>query len=118
MSFDCAITRAADTVVVSPSGDIDMKAAPELRQVLQRAVAVPEVRQIEVDMGQVTFLDSSGLGVLVASYRAAEERGISLRLRELRPMVRMVLEVTNLVDLLVGDGTRQAEQAHGGSVAP
>jgi anti-sigma B factor antagonist len=57
---------------------------------------------IDVDMSAVTFLDSSGIGMLVAARRAAEVKGITLKLREPGPMVRMVLEVANLDGLLIG----------------
>ncbi|MEU4423077.1 STAS domain-containing protein [Actinoplanes sp. NPDC024001] len=96
MSFDCTIERTGDTLVVLPEGDLDMDNAAVLRQVLQQVLDRRDTAHIEVDMSSVTFLDSSGLGMLVAARRAAEAQGATLRLRSPGPMVRMVLEVTNL----------------------
>ena len=102
MAFECTVERQGDTVVVTPEGDIDLETATYLREVLRRVVADKQDGRIDVDMRAVTFLDSSGIGMLVAARRAAEIKGITLRLREPGPMVRMVLEVANLDGLLIG----------------
>jgi hypothetical protein len=53
-----------------------------------------------IDLSSVTFLDSSGLGMVVAAHRAAAAQGITVQLRNPGPVVRMVLEVTDLLDVL------------------
>jgi len=102
MAFDCTVERQGDTVVVTPEGDVDLETATYLREVLRRVVADKHDGRIDVNMSAVTFLDSSGIGMLVAARRAAEVKGIVLKLREPGPMVRMVLEVANLDGLLIG----------------
>ncbi|MFC7532002.1 STAS domain-containing protein [Actinoplanes sp. GCM10030250] len=101
MSFDCTIERNGDTLVVVPEGDVDIDNAAVLRQVLQQVIDRGDCPHVEVDMSSVTFLDSSGLGMLVAARRAAEAKGATLRLSNPGPVVRMVLEVTNLHDSFV-----------------
>jgi len=102
MAFDCTVERQGDTVVITPEGDIDLETATYLREVLRQLVADKQDGRIDVDMHAVTNLDSSGIAMLVAARRAAELKGIKLRLREPGPMVRMVLEVANLDILLTG----------------
>ena len=103
MPFDCTIEREGETIVVVPEGDVDVVNAALLRQVLQQVVERRDCTRLDVDMSSVTFLDSSGLGMLVAAHRAAGAQGISMRLREPGPMVKMVLEVTNLHQVLAPD---------------
>lgn len=51
--------------MVAVSGEIDMATAPELRRALERAI--PDTEQgLVIDLLDVSFMDSSGLGVLVA----------------------------------------------------
>ncbi|AGL20804.1 STAS domain-containing protein [Actinoplanes sp. N902-109] len=102
MAFDCTIERQDDRLVVVPEGDIDVASAAAMRQVLQQIMDRREYHHIDVDMRAVTFLDSSGLGMFVAAHRAATARGVALRLIEPGPVVRMVLEVTNLNEVLTG----------------
>ncbi len=104
MSFDCTIEQQGDLIVVAPEGEIDMANAALFREVLRQVVERKNGGRIVVDMRDVTFLDSSGLGILVAARRAAAAKGIELRLADPNPIVRMRLDVANLSDLLVGDG--------------
>jgi anti-anti-sigma factor len=90
-------------MVVIPEGDVDLASAAAMREVLRQIIEQNDARHIDVEMGAVTFLDSSGLGMFVAAQRAATARGITLRLRSPGPVVRMVLDVTNLNDVLTGE---------------
>ncbi|GIE92422.1 STAS domain-containing protein [Actinoplanes regularis] len=102
MEFGCTIGRHDDRVVIVPEGDIDAGSAAALREILRQAVESPGFAQLEVDLHQVSFLDSIGLGVFVAAHRAARARGIAFRLRDYGPVVRMLLQVTNLEQTLTG----------------
>ena len=104
MSFDCTIEQLGDLIVVTPEGEIDMTNAAVLREVLRNVVERKASGRIAVDMRDVTFLDSSGLGMLVAAHRAAAAKGIELGLADPNPIVRMTLDIANLTDLLVGVG--------------
>ena len=111
MSFDCTIERQGDTIRVVPEGDIDAANAPLLREVLRQVLATGGTGHVEVSMRDVTFLDSSGLGMLVAAQRAAGAKGRTLMLREAGPVVRMVLEVTHLDGVLLADGDTDTDAA-------
>ncbi|HET8680866.1 MAG TPA: STAS domain-containing protein [Micromonosporaceae bacterium] len=118
MEFDCTVERSGDVVVVTPAGDIDLQTTSSMRQVLQEAVATAGLSRIDVDLRNVTYLDSSGIGVFVAAYKAAAEKGAVFRLRELQPIVRMVLEVTRLADLLVTGSAQPSGPASPSAPAP
>ena len=100
MEIDCTIERNDGLVVVAPEGDVDVATAAVLRQILQQVIEAGDCTRLHVDMHKVTFLDSTGLGMFVAARRAAQARGIDFRLQEPGPMVRMLLEVTNLNETL------------------
>ena len=59
------------------------------------------VLRVVVDLGEVTYISSAGLGVLVAAYHQTEERGGILLLARPRPQVRAVLRDTGLEELFV-----------------
>jgi anti-sigma B factor antagonist len=102
MSFEYRIERDADLVTVTPEGDVSLETVDVLREVLRNVLQSQNVARIDVNMSAVTFLDSSGIGVLVAAQRAAAARGATLRLCEPTPMVRMTLEITHLDGVLIG----------------
>lgn len=66
-------------VQVRVAGDIDLATTPELRAFLLGA-ALPDTTDVIVDLTDVTFLDSSGIGVLILAAREAAEAGASFRL--------------------------------------
>ncbi len=53
-------------------------------------------KHIEVDLSQATFLDSCGLGALVALHKTARRRQGTLRLRNPQPQVQQILGLTRL----------------------
>jgi anti-anti-sigma factor len=69
--------------------------AEELDAVLQRLFN--EAGTVELDLGQVNFLDSSGIGVLVRNLVRARAQRKVLKLSELSDPVRKTLEVTNVL---------------------
>jgi anti-sigma B factor antagonist len=65
-----------DTTVITVSGSVDVYTAPRLRELLK---SIPEDGTAPVslvaDLDGVTFLDGTGVGVLVGAMRAQEARG-------------------------------------------
>jgi anti-sigma B factor antagonist len=84
------------TSVLRAAGEIDIATAPRLRECLAE---VPDgSRVVIVDLSEVTFLDSTGLSVLVGGWKrfSSEDKGAELRLVVVRPVIQRVLDVTGL----------------------
>ncbi len=86
--------------VVAPSGEIDVAAAPALRDALGRLVDEGTTRVV-VDLDDVDFIDSTGLGVLVGAVRRARSAEGDLRLVCTNPRILKVFDVTGLDDVFV-----------------
>lgn len=79
--------------VVAADGELDAFAEPDLTVALERVAAEPSV---VVDLGRVTFLDSTALGAIVRSTRARLERGGEVRVVLPRGAARRIFEMTAL----------------------
>jgi len=101
MAFECTVGRDGDVLAVLPRGDLYMDSIVVLRELLKQAIESGEHARVAIDMQDVTFLDSSGIGMLVAAQRAAAARNITLMLHDPGPMIRMVLQIANLDSTLV-----------------
>lgn len=88
-------TTADDVVVVVPRGRLTMVSARRLKEIFGEAVSGGSNR-IVVDMAETTFLDSSGLGAIIAGLKGARQAGGDLRIARPTPAVQSVLELTNL----------------------
>ena len=83
-------------------GDVDVATAPELQaQILDRVEQ--GARLVIVDLGAVTFLDSSGLRALVHGAQALEAVDGRLLVENATGAVARVLELTNLIEKLTGN---------------
>ena len=86
----------AGATILDLAGDIDARCAPLLRQNLVEAIeTVGGV--IIVDLADVTYLDSVGLGTLVGALKRANERGASLRFVVTGSQIIKVLNITGLI---------------------
>ncbi|HEX2358005.1 MAG TPA: anti-sigma factor antagonist [Micromonosporaceae bacterium] len=94
-------TGESGEVVVSLAGELDMSTEPELSKVLRQLIDVPAGRDVTVDLGDVSFLDSSGVRALLEGNVLATRRGTRLRARNARGIVARVLYLTG-VDALLG----------------
>ena len=83
--------------VVSVAGEVDIQTSPLLERQLQSVLDQGHT-SVLVDLGQVSFLDSTGLSALIGGLRHCQAQGGELRLLSPRPNVRKVLEVTGLID--------------------
>lgn len=54
-------------------------------------------KKIILDMSNVTYIDSAGLGTLVATFHSAKQQGATMKLSNLGQKFREVLQVTKLV---------------------
>ena len=81
--------------VISVSGDLDVVGAPELRQEVVSAVAGGDVCLI-LDLTDVEFIDSFGLGVVIGSVKRVRQRDGDLALVCPEPRVRRVFELCDL----------------------
>jgi anti-sigma B factor antagonist len=82
------------TTFVVLRGDLDLATAPQLRECLVKII--DEAARIVVDLEAVDFLDSAGLGILVAGLNRARTRGGELELVCTNSQVRKPLEITGL----------------------
>ena len=89
----------AGAAVVRARGRVDMVAAGQLRSVVSEAVASGRTRLV-VDLSEAPFLDSSGLGALIAGLKTARQAGGDLRLACVGEQPAMVLELTQMSSVL------------------
>ena len=97
------VAEHPDGVVVSLRGELDLATAPEFQRCLLDLIARP-VDGFAIDLAQLTFLDSSGLGALYRARQAADEQGTHMRLRAVPEHVMRVLDVTAMAQLFEFDG--------------
>ena len=80
-------------IVLTPVGRLDITTAWEFRLKLQECISKLS-HHLVINLGQVNFIDSSGLTSLVAGMRDADKVKGSFRLCNVHPEAKLVFEVT------------------------
>ena len=95
MDLGVETTEYGGAAVLVLRGEIDIATAPQFRQAMVEAAdRVGAV--VVVDLDQVEFIDSTGLGVLVGGLKRARTSGGDLVLVCTQPRILRLLEVTRL----------------------
>ena len=97
MSFHLHTRRIDDAVTIECHGKLTFEHAPQLRNKVR--TLIPEEKRIILDLKQVPFMDSSGLGVLVTLYVSCRTRKCKLELVNVSPALASLLSMTNLLSL-------------------
>ena len=92
--------RQADgAIVVDVRGTLDAATVDALREALISTLQSERPTTMIVDLTFVTFMDSMGIGTLVAGYNAAREAGARFELRNPSEFVHQQLRVTGLAEM-------------------
>lgn len=110
MDLRLRVRTEEDATVVEVGGEADLHGAPALRAELERVTAGAAPRVV-VDLSEVSFLDSTGVGILVGALKAARRNGGALHFCGAQSRVRRILEITGLIGLLPLFETRAAALA-------
>jgi anti-sigma B factor antagonist len=97
--------------MLAVGGEIDLAGIDALREAISTAIERDGVRRLTVDLGAVTFLDSSGIGTLVFGRNVAVRNGAVLSVVNATGMVRTVLELTGVLAILSPHGTSHVDGA-------
>jgi anti-sigma B factor antagonist len=93
-------SSAVVETVVRLAGEIDVSTVGQARAQLGDAIVDNPGAVITVDMGEVVFLDSTGIGALVSALKRARHGDGDLRLVGVQPQVFKVFQLTGLTRAL------------------
>ncbi len=97
--IDISIERSPGeptTVTVAVRGEIDLDTSGELSAAF---AALGQPTRVEVDLGGVEYMDSTGLRVLLAARSDLDDRGAEMEVVRASSIVVRLLEITGLGEL-------------------
>jgi len=97
MSLKINIRETADAVILDLSGRITLgEPLSELRDSIREALA-GDRKNLVLNLADVSYIDSSGLGQLISSYATVTSRGGQMRLLNLQNRVNDLMQITKLL---------------------
>ena len=90
-----------DTLTLYPQGDLDMVSSQKVRDGLDMVLySYGGLKQLIVNLGDVTFIDSSGLGMLIGCYKVMHGRRGKMMLCDVPDRAYRVLELSGMKKLM------------------
>jgi anti-anti-sigma factor len=97
--FTCEVSQADGLAMVVPRGELDMATVDAVEQELRR-LRSSGVDKVVLDLGGLTFMDSSGLHLVMRWTNEASKDGFEFELEPGPPAVQRIFELTAVTDSL------------------
>ncbi|MEG0381015.1 MAG: anti-sigma factor antagonist [Kurthia sp.] len=95
MNFKIEVNEDVNKILGTVSGEVDAFTAPSLREQLL-AVEIKKDMLIELNLSDVSYMDSTGLGVIVAFYKNITANEAKLVLTGLSQRLQRLFDITGL----------------------
>lgn len=93
-------TRQRDRLTVYLTGEMDHCSALPIRMEMDRLIADPSVRYMTLDLTGLTFMDSSGIGVILGRYRTLAARGGCVTVRGMNPQISRIFQLSGMAQVI------------------
>ena len=106
--MDVRETQFDGSIVLTPSGRIDLTNAESFKEILLRVVAAAKTALV-LDLSEVDYISSAGLRSVMIASKAGKPNGVTLGIAAMRPVVREIFAISRF-DLVFPcfDTTRDA----------
>lgn len=89
-----------ETITVQIEGELDHFSAERVRAMLDALISDAHVKRLVIDLSKLTFMDSSGIGVMLGRYRHMARRGGTLAVRGVSPQVDRIFRMSGLYQII------------------
>ncbi|MDO4371132.1 MAG: anti-sigma factor antagonist [Clostridia bacterium] len=88
--------REHSTLIVRIETELDQRAAAQIRGELDGLLRDPMIRHLVLDLSGITFMDSSGIGLIIGRYKLLAKRGGSVSVKNADARVNRIFEMSGL----------------------
>ncbi len=89
-----------DALIARIKGEIDLAVADELREIIDERLKKEKFNSVILDLGGVSFIDSSGVGFILGRYKKITSQGGKMFIVRTGPRVSRILELSGVWKLI------------------
>ena len=104
--------RSGNCVKVTLQGEIDHCSAIDMRTVIEMAIKDRQVSELLLDFADVSFMDSSGVGMLIGRYKTMHARGGKISARGLSAQTEKLYRMAGLHRIIPIENSNEGEEQH------
>ena len=95
------IEKNANNITAYIEGDLDHHTAKGIREALDEAVTLNMPDELNLNFSRVTFMDSSGIGLVMGRYKLLSKSGGRLKISGMSPQIFKVMKLSGIEKLAV-----------------
>lgn len=103
--------KSGDQLTVYLSGEIDHCTAEKLRGEIETLLGDARIQRLVLNFGSVSFMDSSGVGMIIGRYKTMKERGGSVSACGFTPPVEKLFRMAGLHRIIAQENTGRQDEA-------
>ena len=88
------------TLIVSLTGELDHHGAEQIRSLIERAITERDVKNLIFDFSALSFMDSSGIGMIIGRYKLIHSLGGGVALVCTSPQMKKLVTMSGLARLI------------------
>ena len=89
-----------ETITVQIEGELDHCSAERVRATLDALIADPHVKRLVIDLEKLTFMDSSGIGMMIGRYKRMRSRGGTMGVMPGNARIERMMELSGLYQIV------------------
>lgn len=97
---DQTLTLKLEGKIIMSNSD---KTKNQIKSSIDELVKEDNINCVALDLQNIEFIDSTGVGVFISIYKFTEEKGLSLKLLQPREIVRKILTITKINTIITID---------------
>ncbi len=94
------LAQHGNTLIAKLSGELDLLTAPSFRTQVDGALDAAGPRNLILELSQLSFVDSSGLGAILGRYKAVTQLGGRMLLVTPQPQVQRIFTLSGLFKIM------------------
>ena len=107
MSLNIDLETKNDVLCIRLSGELDHHTADELREKATAIIEKNEIRHIVLNLEQLTFMDSSGLGVILGRYKQIKQVHGEMVVCAISPSIQRLFDMSGLFKIIKLEPTEE-----------
>ncbi|WP_102345700.1 anti-sigma F factor antagonist [Bacillus sp. Marseille-P3661] len=100
MSLNIHLETKNNVLLIRLTGELDHHTAEELRTKVTNAIEKNKIVHIVLNLEELTFMDSSGLGVILGRYKQIQSQGGEMLVCSISPAVKRLFEMSGLFKII------------------
>lgn len=100
MSLSIELEVKQEVLCIRLSGELDHHTATELRDKAARAIESHDIRHIVLNLEHVSFMDSSGLGVILGRYKQIKQVNGEMVVCAISPPIQRLFDMSGLFKII------------------